>query len=672
MKKAMYVTNPGQLQLRQKNEVNKMKLNRKKICAGVLAAVMALTGCGGKGGGKTEPVNPIDISSTHELKSGLHKVTVNDSKRAFVVDQKSEYKIIAANDDMTQKAAYYLVSYIEKATGCKLEFAKAEEYSADGKFIVMNVLEIFDAAGLQMPEDELGVQGYYIKTVGDNVIMTSNYESGARFMMLAFLRNVLGFKMYSLESIAFEKDGSIMPDMEIIEKPDISYFHRMHNSGDEDEENYMMGFTTDGFVYIDGVAWHNSMVILPIEEYGKEHPNWYSTEGNDLCYTGHGDENEVDAMTTIIADKILAAAAEQPNALFAAFTIMDHASVCGCEACRASADKYGGADSAAVIKFTNKIGAKVQEGLQKEADRTGTKKRPLTVMFFAYHAMVTPPVVKNADGSYSPIDESVVCDDNVAVFYAPIAAEFNHTFYDKENEKYNDMTKGWAACSNELYCWLYETNFMHYMYPYNSWDSMFETYRFCVDSGASYIMGQDQHNAQASTAFTDLKDYINSCAVFDLNQNYDELLDDYFTNYYKSAAEPMRQYFDELRAWMRYLENEYPAELNGSIYAEIAEAKFWPKSTLEHWLSLIDEAMVKAEDYKEQKVLYQDLVDRITKESLFMRYVLIEHYSGTYSAGELMEMKLSFKEDAQKLGFSRTSEGNGGEIANLYDTWGIK
>ena len=211
-------------------------------------------------------------------------MTVTDSERAFVVDQKSEYKIIAADDDMTQKAAYYLASYVEKATGCKLRFAKAKDYSEDGKFIVMNVPEIFEEAGLQMPKDDLGVQGYYIKTVGDNVIMTSNYESGARFMMLAFLRNVLGFKMYSLESVVFEKDGSCMPDMEIIEKPDISYFHRMHNSGDEEEENYMMGFTRDGFVYIDGVAWHNSMVILPIEKYGiiPEHRRSYGPVKNYL------------------------------------------------------------------------------------------------------------------------------------------------------------------------------------------------------------------------------------------------------------------------------------------------------------------------------------------------------------------------------------------------------
>lgn len=661
-----------------------MIINKNRLCAGLLVVVMTLTGCAGfaspnnpdssvgSSDGDTEPINPAAISETqtHELNNSLHKVTVTDSERQFVVDGKSEYKIIAGEDEATQKAAYYLQLYIEKATGCKLEFAATADYKADGKFIVLNASELFDSAGLTMPEDTLG--GYYIKSVGDNVFMNSNDGSGARFAMLAFLRNVLGFKMYSLEAVFFEKDGTLLPDMEIIEKPDIPYFHRMHNSTDEPEETYMMGFITyDAFISIDGKLWHNSLTYLPIETYRDEHPAWYSTEGNDLCYTGHGDEDEVDAMTSIIADRMLEELENNPDAMFATYTIMDHTSVCGCEACVASKEQYNGADSAAVIKFTNKINKKVQAELQKQADAKGKKKRSVTILFFAYMSITQPPVIENEDGSFSPIDDSVVCDKNVAVFYAPIMAEFNHTFYEQNNKAFHDMMEGWAACTDELFCWLYETNFSYYMYPYNSWDSALETYRFCVDTGATYIMGQDQYNVQASTAFTDLKDYINSCAVLNLNQKYSDILDDYFTNYYLSAAEPMRQYFDELQAHMRYLENEYPAEVNGSIFAEIANAKFWPKKTLEHWLALIDEAYEAAQAYKDQKALYENLIERIKKESMFMRYALIEHYSGMFSEEVLNDMKRSFKEDAQQLGFNKYSE-HGGELSNLYETWGIK
>lgn len=649
-----------------------MNINKKRLCAGILAAMLVISGCSAQTGGKTEAINPVDVTENHKLENTLHKITIKEGKRTFVTEKKSDYKIIAGSDDKTQQAAYYLATYVEKATGCKLQFADAKDYKADGKFIVLNVPKIFEEAGLSMPEDDLGVQGYYIKTVGDNVIMTSNYESGARFMMLAFLRNVLGFKMYSLQAVRFEKDGSIMPDMEIIEKPDISYFHRMHNASEDAEEIYMMGFTRDGFLSIDGNMWHNSLNFIPMETYIDSHPEYFSTQGNDLCYTGRGSDKAVDEMTTIIADRMLAELKNQPNALFAACTIMDHGDVCQCKHCVASSEKYNGADSAAVVKFTNLIGKKVQEGLQKEADAKGTKKRPITVMFFAYLAMKQPPAVKTDDGTWMPLDETVICDDNVAVFYAPIEAEYTHTFYEKENERYYDMTLGWKACSNELYCWLYETNFHAYMYPYNCWDSMMETYRLCVGSGASYIMGQDQHNATGSTAFTDLKDYINSQALLDLNQDYLAIVDDYFENYYLDAAEPMRKYFDELRAWMRNLEEEYPAELNGGVYASIAESKYWPKNTLEHWLDLIDEALDKAEAYKENKLLYENLRNRITKESLFMRYALIEHYSGTYSAENLHEMQVSFMEDAQSLNMSRYKEDEGGELDTIYETWGLK
>lgn len=669
----MYVMNLGLLQLQRTSGGDVMKMNRRRLCAGLLAAILSLSGCSGtNGGGNAGPVKPVNVTETHYVTDTLHKVTVTETDRPFVVDATSEYKIIAGQDEQTQKAAFYLASYIEKATGYMLEMATPEEYSADGKYIVMNVPELFTAAGLTMPEDDLGVMGYYIKSVGDNVFLTSNYEQGARFAMLAFLRQVVGFKMYALDAVVFDKDGSTLPDMDIVEKPDIPYGYRMHNSNDESEESYMMGFIANGFAAYDGVLWHNSLHYLPIETYQNEHPDWYSTEANDLCYTAHGNEAELEEMTAIIADKMLGALEANPEALFVTCTIMDHPQICQCEACRASAEKYNGADSAAAVKFTNKINEKVQAELQRQADEKGTKKRPVTVLFFAYLAMTKPPVVQNEDGSYSPIDDSVVCDENVAVFYAPIEAHFNHTFYEEVNKSYNDMMKGWSACADEMFYWLYETNFRYYMYPYNSWDSMYETYRFCADVGAPFIMSQGQHNAQTSTAFTDFKDYINSCSVFDLNRDYGDIVDDYFTNYYLDAGEPMRQYFDEMRAWMKHLEEEYPAEVNGYIYAEIAQAKFWPKNLLEHWLELIDEAYEAAEAYKDQKTLYESLIKRIKKESMFPRYVLIEFYSGTYSVDVLEEMMLSFKEDAQKLSFNKVAENDTGAIADVYARWGIQ
>lgn len=84
------------------------------------------------------------------------------------------------------------------------------------------------------------------------------------------------------------------------------------------------------------------------------------------------------------------------------------------------------------------------------------------------------PVIKNADGSYSPVDDSVVCRDNVCVFYAPIDADYSHSFYETENASFAETMDAWRALSDKLYLWLYSTNFHYYLYPFNSFNSMQE------------------------------------------------------------------------------------------------------------------------------------------------------------------------------------------------------
>jgi hypothetical protein len=51
-------------------------------------------------------------------------------------------------------------------------------------------------------------------------------------------------------------------------------------------------------------------------------------------------------------------------------------------------------------------------------------------------------------------------------------------------------------------------------------------------------------------------------------------VDDWFSNYFLDAAEPMRQMFDEINVWYRYLEETYPVEVNGNIYNPINKAKY--------------------------------------------------------------------------------------------------
>ena len=134
-------------------------------------------------------------------------------------------------------------------------------------------------------------------------------------------------------------------------------------------------------------------------------------------------------------------------------------------------------------------------------------------------------------------------------------------------------------------------------------------------------MNEGQYNQGNVTCFGKLKEYFNSKAMWDVNVDYSKVCDDFFSGYFRDAAEPMRAYFDELQAHLKYLEEAYPAEINGNIYNNIAQIRFWPKRTLDHWADYIEEAYSAIEKYKaSDPALYETLKKHIKLESMNLEY----------------------------------------------------
>ena len=66
----------------------------------------------------------------------------------------------------------------------------------------------------------------------------SGYQQGA----LTFLRHVVGYDMISEDTVIYERDGSVMPDMEIKERPDFDWAHPINNF--TEKTKYGLGFST--------------------------------------------------------------------------------------------------------------------------------------------------------------------------------------------------------------------------------------------------------------------------------------------------------------------------------------------------------------------------------------------------------------------------------------------
>lgn len=614
-------------------------------------------------------VNATSDAQEHFVTTTLHRVNVTESNWPFIVDGKTDYTLIVDSDGDAYRSAVYMINTIQSATGVKLQILQnsdsVTEVTENDKYIVVGRRDLFTGANLSMPTDELGVEGYFIKSFGKSVFIEPNASYGYTYAATAFLRAVMGYEMYSSDTVVCTKDGSNLPILDIVEKPD---FTLRYSSNDIEVRNAWGGQTeAEIFISVDGLLQHNCFKWLPPETFKNEHPGWFDPSGEQLCYTAHGDADEYELMIETIMEKMIPLIDGNPTGRSVTITMNDNGTTCSCDACMENYRKYG-CHSASVVKFMNDVGKRVDDYLTEQAEINNTTKREFNIVFFAYMGYENAPA-KLVNGKYQPIDEEVICRDNVAVYYAPIYARYTQSFYAEINSPYLETLKAWASCSSKLYLWLYETNFSAYLYPYPTYEACLETFRVCAENNPYMIRCQTQEQS-GITCFGAFKDYLRAKGQFDANVKYSDCLDNFFENYFLEAAPAMRQYFDKMVAHYDYLLETQGSYITGNIYENISQADFWPKKMLDHWMELLDQAYQSIEMYREANPeLYQKLHDHITLESIFPRYALIENYNGYYNSTELLAMKQAFKADCIALNVGYNHEQ--GSISSVWSSWGI-
>lgn len=701
-----------------------MKVTKKKIwiSVGIAAGVLLLVGaivaiiCVSCSKRNNKDVVETPDNVIHVVEGTLHKVNVTESDIPFVVDGQTDYKIYVdvSNPSLSSsinKSASFVSEQVQKAAGPEMEIiAEAPaDLSEDSYAIVYGFEDLFNGMGLSMPTDDIGSTGYYIKTQGNVVFIEAYGSDGYRMGGLAFLREVIGYDMISETCIVYDRIPTTMPCMEIIERPDFDY--RQIQNYYTSIEAYGMGMHThtDIWIPINGWDMHNTLYYVPLEIYGAEHPDWYRADKQQVCYTAHGKRGEYEALLDTVFGVIKEKMAEYPTLENISFTAMDGTGqdTCTCGTCTEYKTLYG-TSAATCIYFMNDLNVLVQSYIEEYEPG-----RVMNLTFFAYHDAEPAPVervkredengnviwgepildeegnfqplrryamdderqfIKDSDGNYVYEEDSngnptyLRCDEHVYPWLAPIYSKFTSSFYSEENKSYAQNVSAWYAVSENVYVWVYGTNFKYYLYPYNTWSSSVETYRYLKESGVKYVWNQAQERNQA-TAFTDLKDYIDSKFLFDVNADYGEVLDKYFKNYYLDAADEMRAMFEIIQAQSAYLEETVPT-ITGGIYDEIGEKEYWPRLLLEEMLTLIDNAYAKVEKYKtSDPVLYENLVTRIKQESIFPRYVICMYFGDYYS--DIKQMREEFRDDWNALGFTIYKESDGDMQSVFTNDWGL-
>lgn len=646
--------------------LNKGDAMKKKFCISIIMLMTAIIVFGSFVGCRKQK----EENETY-WNNGIHEIKVSEGTADFIKSGLSEYTIvIPENASLTiEKAATEIVTNVQNASGIVLDVVKEPQGKTDKIISVGNTKAAKDADALPLSVSEkLGDLGVRVYTKNSNVYLLGNTDNGSLYSVYTWLHYQLGFETYGVDEVALMSDveNLKLKEMDIVDVPDIPYMQSTYGFTDYNATfRDRMRMPDLIFMPVNGDTWHNSFSYIDPDTYSYK-KEWFSDDRTQLCYTAHGNEAQLSGMIDVVLEKIKEILTQEPAKTHITITHEDSATWCTCATCSALKEKYG-TDAVSVIRFCNQVSRTLNKWFETESGKP--YKRDLQIAFFAYHATEPAPAkYDEKEEKYVPIDETVVCDDNVGVIYAPISATYQKNFSSEYNKDYKKIFDGWGAVTKNIYMWTYSTNFHYYLVPTNTYNSMQYNYRLWASGGVVWLLDQAQFNNPQSTGFSALKLYLNTKLRWNVNENINDLTDAFFANYFGPAAESMRKYFEEFRAHSQYLEDEM--NYIGNCYLEPLDQKYWPKTLLERWIGYCDQAIEDLEALKEKDpILYKIYRDNIVLESISPRYLLLDLWSNRFGESELKDMRNQFRNDCLACEITQYAEKV--PISDLWSKWGI-
>lgn len=641
----------------------------KRIFLFLLAAILAF---GASACGKGTGTSASEDGSSSDGSGGESSVGLTDYD--LVKNGRSDYAIVIPGEGLTSAETLGygdLRVYFKEATGVELEILTDDkvQWSEGVSYLSVGNTKLLGQAGVAVDDDIVGVNGYRLETKGRSLFMAGGKEYGTLYAVYHFLRDCFGFEVYAIDEIAINKNvtSAKLPDYAVNVVPDIQQLQAQYGSLINDSMGALrLGYQQWAQLWMYGAIGsssknigfvHNTLSYVSLDDWAEEHPEWFSSDKSQLCLSN--EEMYETALLPAVKEMI----ESKPDVLNISVTQMDVRTWCDCPVCSADKQKYG-TDAGNNVKFGNKLAKDVREWLA--AEHPGRK---VNVVIFAYHNSEGAPAVFNKDQNcYEPMEESLKFEENLVLWWCPSSANYKEPLTEGANRNYLESMKAWSTMAHTIYVWNYDTNYACYLANYNTFDVLQKNMQFFRDYNVQLLFNQGEHNQARGTDFTDLSIYLTSKLRWNVDADYEGLIEDFFKNYYKDAAGEMLDLFNHLRVWENYMESVLG--FNGLKNNTPVQAKYWPKGVLDGFMAEIDGAYKAIEPLKERDpATYEKLYLRICAESLTFRYAIITLYPSEYTQSELLAMKLAFQADADRIGIGYFKET--GTINQLYANWGI-
>ncbi len=530
---------------------------------------------------------------------------------------KSAYTIVVAAKatPSEQRAARELQRFIEEMSGARLPVATDARNVRGPKLLVGDSAAV-KRLGVKLPLEELGPEGFVLRTRGANVIVAGGRQRGTMYGATALLER-LGCRWFTSEVSRIPKTPTIRIDtLDVTEKPAFEYREpffteafekdwaaRNRTNGDHSQLDASTGGKLQYYPFV-----HSFYQLVPPEKYFAAHPEYFSlidgkrrVERGQLCLTNA-------AVLRIAIEQVEQWIKEHPEATIFSVSQNDWEGWCECDHCRRVEEEEGGKHIGPVLRFVNAL-----------AEQIGQRHPDKLIDTLAYWYTEEPPLrVRPAK--------------NVRIRLCPIGICVAHSFASCPRSAYFlKNLKAWAGITNQLYIWHYNTNFRHYLLPFPDLDELASDIPIYQKHGVVGLFMQGAYAAGGGGEMAGLKSYLLARLLWNPNVDANAVIDEYLKGVYGKAAPQMKAYLELLQREVR----PGPAGLGAHLW--IFAVPDYSGALLKGGMELFRQAEAAAGDAATRK--------RIEKDRLSLEYLALlkaREYrvgNGVYAPADLAGLK---------------------------------
>lgn len=538
-------------------------------------------------------------------------VAENVSEFYLVSGGATEYVIVRGADCSASEvtASTELQSYIKQISGVEIPIV-TDDTASQSKEIIVGKTNREGESSFTVDRDELGDEGFIIKTVGYKLIIAGGELRGTLYGVYSFLEEYLGCRYYTaaLEkvpasesvTVAAIEENKQIPVLEYRDSAWASAFDAAFSVKRKINSTVSRSF---GEEYGGGVGYAGSFVhtLKSLAEMPDDSSN------TQPCLT------DPEVFNTVLKN-VKAWLDANPAAKIISVSQNDNGNPCMCENC-AAAYAEDGNYTGTLIRFVNAIAEAIKDDYPD-----------VYVDTLAYWYTREAPL-------------NVVPDDNVIVRLCSIECCFSHPLsecpevctklneYISENTFQQDL-EAWSKICDNLYIWDYTTDYSNYMMIYPNFDVLRENVLFFIENNVKGVFEEGNYSGN-SGEFGELRAYLLTKVLWNpymTEEEYYAYMDDFLEGYYGEGWKYIREFID--------LSNEVTEDVHFGTFASVLSiipfeytvnedgTHSWDKSFIEKSDSLFDSAEALAKDDEE--------LARIQKSRLQLEYYKSFYYEKEY------------------------------------------